>query len=183
MVWIVGGGFRQGTNRDPEFNISYIVQTSIEIDHPVIVVAINYRLSGFGFLDSVQVRAQGVTNLGLRDQWKALEWVHENIAGFGGDPSKVTIWGESAGAFSVADLLQAYGGNNGGLFHGAIMASGTSFPMLNTGVTAEQVTYNNITNATGCGGAIDTLQCLRDCKLCSRMGSIFGLQLMHSSTF
>ena len=170
MVWIYEGGFRQGTNRDPEFNTSYIVQTSIRINRPVIAVSINYRLSGFGFLDSEQVRAQGITNLGIRDQWKALEWIHENIDGFGEDPSKMTIWGESAGAFSVSDLLQAYGGNNKGLFHGAIMASGTSFPRLALNGAGAQTVYNNITNATGCAGAIDTLQCLRDCE-CSPMAA------------
>ncbi len=181
MVWIYGGGFRQGTNRDPEFNTSYIVQTSIQINHPVIVVSINYRLSGFGFLDSDQVRAQGITNLGIRDQWKALEWIHENIEGFGGDPYKVTIWGESAGAFSVSDLLQAYGGNNRGLFHGAIMASGTSFPRLAPDFGAAQVIYNNMTNATGCGRAIDTLQCLRDREYSPSGGLRVERQLTRTS--
>ena len=67
MVWIYGGGFRQGTNLDPGYNISYIVQTSIQKDHPVVVVAINYRLSGFGLLDFDQVCAQGISNIGIRD--------------------------------------------------------------------------------------------------------------------
>ena len=91
-----------------------------------------------------------------------MESIHENIGGLGRDPNKAAIWGESAGVFLLSELLQAYGGNNHGLFHGAIMASGTNFPRLAPG--AAQVTYSNITNATGCGVAIDTLQCLRDCK-------------------
>lgn len=127
MVWIYGGGFRQGSINDHEFNTSYIVQTSINLGKPVIVVSINYRLSMFGWLYSVEAQSQGVTNLGLRDQWKALEWIRDNIAGFGGDPDNVTLWGESAGAFSIGWLNMAYGGDNGGLFHRAIMASGTSF--------------------------------------------------------
>ncbi len=92
LVWIYGGGFAQGSNRDPEFNTSFLLQTSVAIGHPVIIVSINYRLSGFGFLAGYEVQAEGVTNLGLRDQWKALEWIHENIKGFGGDPDRVTIW-------------------------------------------------------------------------------------------
>ena len=127
MVWIYGGGFRQGTNWDLEFNISYIVQTAIQIDHPVVVVVIKYRLSGFGFLGSDQVRTQGINNFGIRDQWKASEWIHEDIEGFGGNAAKLTIWGESAGAFLVGDLLRAYGGGGRELFHGAIIASGKSF--------------------------------------------------------
>jgi carboxylesterase type B len=92
LVWIYGGGFAQGSNRAPEFNSSFLLQTSIEIGHPLIIVSINYRLSGFGFLSSAEIQAEGITNLGLRDQWKALEWIHENIEYFGGDPDRVTIW-------------------------------------------------------------------------------------------
>lgn len=76
LVWIYGGGFRQGATRDPEFNTSYMVETSTQIGQPVIVVSINYRLSGFGFLNSEQAVREGVANLGLRDQWKALEWIN-----------------------------------------------------------------------------------------------------------
>ncbi|KAI9745423.1 MAG: hypothetical protein M1818_000957 [Claussenomyces sp. TS43310] len=162
LVWICGGGFQQGSNRDPNFNTSYILQTSVEIGHPVIVVSINYRLSGFGFLSGVEVQAQGVSNLGLRDQWKALEWISENIEDFGGDPNQVTIWGESAGAMSSAFLTTAYGGNNHGLFHRAIMTSGTAFGVPYLGSIASQTVYNTLTNATGCYYAIDSLQCLRD---------------------
>jgi carboxylesterase type B len=79
----------------------YIVENSVSIGKPIIAVSIAYRLSGWGFLDSDALRSAGLTNLGIRDQRQALHWVQENIAPFGGDPSKVTIWGESAGAASV----------------------------------------------------------------------------------
>ena len=165
MVWIYGGGYRQGSVNDREFNTSYIVQNSVLIKRPVIVVSINYRLSMFGFVSSIEVQSQGVTNLGLRDQWKALEWIKENIAGFGGDPDNVTVWGESAGAFSIGFLTMAYGGNNGGLFQKAIAASGTAFGFGYGNPAAAQTTYNEVANATGCYYAIDSLQCMREREL------------------
>lgn len=91
---------------------------------PFIAVSFNYRLSAWGFLSSQEVVDSGNTNIGLRDQRLALQWVQENIAAFGGDPAKVTIWGESAGGMSVGYHLTAYGGRDDGLFRGAIMQSG-----------------------------------------------------------
>lgn len=162
LVWIYGGGFRQGSIRDPEFNTSFIVKTSIEIGHPVIVVSINYRLSGYGFLSGNAVIQEGATNLGLRDQWKALEWISENIKGFGGDPLQVTVWGESAGAISISHLITAYGGDNSNLFQKAIMVSGSWFLPSPEGSVARQAAYDNLAATTGCNYAIDTLQCLRE---------------------
>lgn len=164
IVWIYGGGFRQGSINDREFNTSYMVETSVQIGKPVIVVSINYRLSAFGFLSGVEVQAEGATNLGIRDQWKALEWISENIEGFGGDPKQVTVWGESAGAFSVSWLTTAYGGRNSNLFQKAIMVSGTSFGVGYGNPVTAQAQYNAITNGTGCYYAIDSLQCLRERK-------------------
>ncbi|KFY49857.1 hypothetical protein V496_09770 [Pseudogymnoascus sp. VKM F-4515 (FW-2607)] len=164
MVWIYGGGFRQGSINDREFNTSYMVETSVQIGKPVIIVSINYRLSAFGFLSSKEVQSQGATNLGIRDQWKALEWIYENIEGFGGDPKQVTVWGESAGAFSIGWLTVAYGGQNSNLFQKAIMVSGSSFGIGSGNLVLAQSTYNALTNDTGCDQAIDSLQCLRERK-------------------
>lgn len=75
MVWIYGGGFYQGSVRDPMMNGSYIVKTSDEIGLPVIVITLNSRVSGFGYLNSELVVREGISNLGLRDLWKALEWI------------------------------------------------------------------------------------------------------------
>lgn len=167
LVWIYGGGFRQGAIRDPEFNTSFMVQTSIEIGHPVIVVSLNYRLSGFGFLNSQEVQADGVSNLALRDLWKGLEWIKENIKGFGGDPTKVTIWGESAGALIIPYLTAAYRGNNSNLFQRGILASGSFFSGLSgpsTSYSTQQLFYDTVVNSTGCSNTTRTLQCLRDRK-------------------
>ena len=85
--------------------MSRIVQKSVEAGKPFIGVSLNYRLSAFGFLWGDEVKASGGdSNVGLRDQRLALRWIQENIAGFGGDASKVTIWGESAGTLhDIAD--------------------------------------------------------------------------------
>ncbi|KAK4921046.1 hypothetical protein LTR49_011416 [Elasticomyces elasticus] len=157
-----GGGFRQGSNRDPEFNSSFMVQTSQEIAHPLITVEINYRVSAFGFAASTELGGSGALNIGLQDQRHALRWIHENIRAFGGDPNKVTIWGESAGAQSVALQLMAYGGDTQGLFRSAIMASGSFFGFGQHRLADAQLVYNNMTNATGCADAVDTLQCLKE---------------------
>ena len=99
--WIHGGGFSNGGGGDQRYNLSFIVKQSVKIGKPIIGVSINYRLNLWGFLHSNEVVGEGITNLGLRDQRLALYWVQENIATFGGDPGKVTIFGESAGAASV----------------------------------------------------------------------------------
>ncbi|CCX07911.1 Similar to Lipase 1; acc. no. P79066 [Pyronema omphalodes CBS 100304] len=161
MVWIYGGAFFQGSIADPRYNMSYIVKESVEAGHPVMTVAVNYRLAGFGFLFSQEVMNSRNTNLGLRDQRIALQWIQKNIKAFGGDPNRVTIWGESAGAYSIGDHLVSYGGASSGLFHQAILESGNAVgPPLND-TRWYQPKYNRIISATGCADASDTLECLR----------------------
>lgn len=81
-----------------------------------ITVEIQYRLGAFGFLASEDVKAHGQLNAGLLDQRSALQWVQEHISKFGGDPSRVTIGGESAGAGSVMFHALGYSGQQTGLF-------------------------------------------------------------------
>jgi carboxylesterase type B len=94
VFWIFGGGFEVGSTQ--MYDGTPLVSESVALGHPVIYVAVNYRLGGFGFLAGKELQADGSTNLGLKDQRLGLKWVAENIAAFGGDPDKVTIWGESA---------------------------------------------------------------------------------------
>jgi carboxylesterase type B len=96
---IHGGGLYMGGASDLRYNLSFIVENSVEIGTPFIGVSIAYRLSAWGFLQSQEVSGSGNTNLGLRDQRLALHWINENIGAFGGDSSKVTIWGESTLSF------------------------------------------------------------------------------------
>ncbi|KAK3615626.1 hypothetical protein LTR56_026484 [Elasticomyces elasticus] len=161
-VWIHGGGLVMGGTADQRYNLSFIVQNSVDIGKPIIGVSIAYRLSTWGFIASAEVRGSGQTNIGLRDQRLALHWLQENIGAFGGDPSKVTIWGESAGAGSVGWHLTAYNGRDDGLFRAGIMESGNP---VNYNSYREmdvwQPTYDSLVNVTGCTTAIDTLDCLR----------------------
>ncbi|KAF9027643.1 alpha/beta-hydrolase [Hymenopellis radicata] len=162
LVWIYGGGYNTGTSSSPVYNLSYIVQESVEMDEPIIAVSLNYRLAAFGFLASTKIVESGNANLGLKDQRLALHWIQENIASFGGDPTKVTIWGESAGAFSVGLQSLAYGAKEGetGLFRGSIYESGTAVS-ARYDVENIQATYDDIVDKTNCTSAADPLDCLR----------------------
>ncbi len=115
MVWIHGGAFTGGSGKI--YDSRWLVSRA-----DIIVVTINYRLGTLGFLAHPALGAPGdVGNYGLQDQQAALRWVRDNIGNFGGDPSKVTVAGESAGGMSVCDHLVAPGSK--GLFRAAIIQS------------------------------------------------------------
>ena len=120
MVFIYGGAFVFGYNGDPMYNGAY---TSAYGD--VVVVSMNYRLGALGFLAGIKDKTTGEEingNFGILDQILALKWVQENISDFGGDPNKITLYGESAGAMSVGIHLVSSPQSNG-LFRAAIMES------------------------------------------------------------
>lgn len=91
---------------------------------PVVGVSLNYRVGIWGFLQSFDLLREGSSNAGLLDQRLGLQWIQENIASFGGDPDKVVVWGESAGAQSIAYQMFSYEGRDDGLYRGAILESG-----------------------------------------------------------
>lgn len=118
-------------------------------------------MSLWGFMVSEDVLDSGVANLGLKDQRIALEWINENIKAFGGDPTKVTIWGESAGGGNVGYQSTAYGGRDDGLFRAIIAESGADGlgPMDN--LTEYQQSYDTLVESVGCDDEADKLACLR----------------------
>ncbi|VUC31634.1 unnamed protein product [Clonostachys rosea] len=149
-VFTHGGGYWAGSSRNLQYNLSFIVEQSTLIHQPVIAVSINYSLAiltgnarkqcgkfwterstaspSHPFpLEPVSSNVPALTS-------KSLEWIHENIVHFGGDPERVTIFGESAGAFSIRDLLLAYNGRDDGPFSAAVLESGSmvQFPGMNT---------------------------------------------------
>ncbi|KAH9936513.1 sterol esterase [Fomitopsis serialis] len=157
LFWIFGGAFEIGDAST--YDGSLYVERSIALGQPIIFVAPNYRVNAFGFLASQEVLDANATNLGLRDQRLALQWVNKYISQFGGDPEKVTIWGESAGAYSVAAHLVWNDGDTGGLFRAGVMESG---PPISLGTVAEgQQYYDQLVENVGCSGEADTLACLR----------------------
>lgn len=124
LVYFYGGGFVAGDGSEPRYNGESMAQEGI------VVVTVNYRLGLFGFLAHPELTAESPYhssgNYGLMDQAAALKWVNENISNFGGDPSKVTIAGESAGSMSVSyqmasplskDLIAAAIGESGAGIH------------------------------------------------------------------
>ncbi len=126
MVFIHGGAFVLGTGNGPLYDGTNFAKKG------VVLVTLNYRLGIEGFL-----KIKGVpTNLGIRDQIAALRWVKNNIAGFGGDPDNITIFGESAGGMSVGTLLVSPAAK--GLFKRGIMMSGSGQGVL-SGEQADRI--------------------------------------------
>jgi len=119
MVWIHGGGFTIGSGGWPEYDGEALARRG------VVVVTLNYRLGALGYLPHPQLSQESEHhvsgNYGLLDQIAALQWVQTNIAAFGGDPSRVTLFGESGGAYSIALLMVSPLGR--GLFQGVIAQS------------------------------------------------------------
>ncbi|KAE9365042.1 alpha/beta-hydrolase [Stipitochalara longipes BDJ] len=118
MVWVHGGSLSVGSSNWPQYDISKFVAQSVDVGKPVIGVSINYRLGIFGFLTSDELQTSG--NYGLKDQACAFKWVKKNISEFGGDPSRVTAFGESAGSIFISTLLLT----KEPLFNRACMMSG-----------------------------------------------------------
>ncbi|XP_034251246.1 esterase FE4-like isoform X2 [Thrips palmi] len=127
LVWIHGGGFLVGDGDADVYGPDYFLEMGI------VVVTINYRLGPFGFLAVGTEAAPG--NAGLKDQVQALRWVKRSIANFGGDPNRVTLYGESAGAAAVH--LHTLSPLSRGLFHGVIAGSGSA--LHDWAITNQQV--------------------------------------------
>ncbi len=121
VVWIHGGAFIMGSSSQPLYDARSFVTR-----HDLVVVSINYRLGLFGLLYLGELAGERYRhgNVALLDQIAALRWVRENIAAFGGDPARVTVMGESAGAIAVASLLGMPAAR--GLFDRAILQSGAT---------------------------------------------------------
>ena len=129
MFWLHGGGFDSGTSAwDPGMQLA---------KKDVVVVSINHRLNILGFLDlsAISPKYKQSGNVGMLDAVQALEWVRDNIASFGGDPTNVTIFGESGGGGKVGTLLCMPKAK--GLFHKAIIMSGTILNVNTKAMTEE----------------------------------------------
>lgn len=152
MVWIHGGGFLNGSA--DIYDARWLTTQG-----DIVVVTVNYRLGTLGFLAHPELAEdREVGNYGLLDQQAALRWVRDNIANFGGDPARVTVAGESAGAMSVCDHLISPG--SAGLFKAAIMQSGPCQVQAQR-AAAEQIS-KEYAASVGCTDEPSAAQCLRE---------------------
>jgi para-nitrobenzyl esterase len=162
MVWIHGGAFLTGSGSLDLYNGEKLASRG------VIVVTINYRLGPFGFLAHPLLSKESPRNVsgnyGLQDQLAALRWVHDNIGSFGGDPGCVTVFGESAGAVSICDLMVSPLAK--GMFHRAIVESGPlwvkeGLPASCHTLDAAEHTGEELTRALACEKAGNIVDALR----------------------
>ena len=159
MVWIHGGGFVGGSKN------LYRMDELLEED--VVYVAMNYRLHALGFMSFGNDVVSG--NMGLKDQQLAIQWVRYNIHHFGGDPNRITIFGESAGAQSVqAQVLSPW---NSGILNGAIAQSGSILNLHFKPPGAGRQYGLNIATALGCPATLDesTLNCMQKLNMEERL--------------
>ncbi|KAJ5764227.1 hypothetical protein N7533_002908 [Penicillium manginii] len=159
MFWIHGGAFTSGSGSDTLMDGSNLASRG-----DVVVVTINYRLGTLGFLALDDGETNG--NYGIADQITALNWVRRNIRDFGGDPDRITIFGQSAGAGSVRALLASPQAR--GKFAGAIMQSnlgglgyGTTYSKYYTIAEEMEVVGKDILTLTNCTGVSSPVKCLR----------------------
>ncbi|WOO78302.1 putative secreted lipase [Vanrija pseudolonga] len=159
LFWIYGGGFVGGNSA--KYTSPYLVNYGAATGRPFVLVTANHRLGYLGWPYGDDFAKNNAGNLGLRDQILALEWARDNIAGFGGDPKKVTVFGLSAGAISVSIMMLD---KKQKLFRGAIMQSG---PASATGVyrvdEAWQEPYDEFARLAGCAAPVNTTRwaCLK----------------------
>ncbi|EEB92597.1 hypothetical protein MPER_08869, partial [Moniliophthora perniciosa FA553] len=156
LLWIHGGGFVSGSGSRPGYDGS-------SLGTPIIVMTINYRLGPLGFPQGLEAASLGneVLNVGLRDPLVALEWVKKNIDAFGGDPQKVTVFGESAGARAI-ELYMLNGGLEG-LARGAIMESSGNLP-THPPSTRDSLWKTYVSAVESCSSEVEsknTVECLR----------------------
>ena len=153
MVFIHGGGNAQGTSGQPVYNGRQLAERG------VVLVTFNYRLGALGFLALPGDGENGsgsAGNYGIRDQIALLQWVQRNISAFGGDPSRVMIFGESAGAVDTCVLVASPPA--AGLFHRALMESGAC---LGPSMQGSAQTGARYLTASPCASAADVMGCLR----------------------
>lgn len=153
MVWVHGGAFTTGAGSGQLYD-----GHSFAAEGDVVVVTFNYRLGALGFLHLGGIGGDafsGSCNCGILDQIAALQWVKDNIEKFGGDPARVTVFGESAGAMSIGVLMAVPKAQ--GLFHQAILQSGAAANVLSSSI-AEKVSSRLLAALKISHGEVDKIR-------------------------
>jgi carboxylesterase type B len=158
MVWFNGGGFVIGSAAWPQYNPTKMAALANARGKPTIIISVNYRVGIFGNIAShdlleyaKSIGQEGTGNQGLRDQLTALKWVQKFIKGFGGDPNKVLIFGESAGSGSCNAHMVAK--PSAKLFKRAILESGTITMVSAFPIETQDMFYNQVLQTLGVSGS------------------------------
>ncbi|KAF7872525.1 hypothetical protein EAF04_003446 [Stromatinia cepivora] len=164
VVYNAEGGAIKGSNHDEHISPDKLISLSVADGKPIIFVALNSRLSIFGFARLPILKDEKSLNLGMRDQRAAFEWVRDHIHEFGGDPNRITAYGLSAGGTMISLQTMAYGGKKGVPFQQARVMSGPPGTSLNITSDATEYYTKVVADKVGCGGLIDSemLLCLRN---------------------
>lgn len=164
LLFVHGGGFQTGAGSNQD--ATAMVMAGSNANLPAIVMTINYRLGLFGFLGGSTFssrqnanRNDVSLNAAFTDVRQALKWAKGHVSAFGGDPAKITLWGQSAGSFaSAAQMLGSYTKPN---FAGVILESGSPGGVPIDPPSQKDGQYNDVLSSAGCAGASDTVACLR----------------------
>ncbi|TBU28362.1 extracellular triacylglycerol lipase precursor [Dichomitus squalens] len=162
LFWIYGGGFLEGETSI--YDATEIIVQSVLRGTPIVYVSVNYRVGPFGFPQGTEAAQLGALNVGLKDQLAGLSWVQKHIRAFGGDPTKVTIFGQSAGSISIAQLYLNSGLEKYGV-RGAIFESGSAGSLPIFDASRREVVWDSfVGNTTACTDATAgaTFGCLRN---------------------
>ncbi|KAK0721180.1 Alpha/Beta hydrolase protein [Apiosordaria backusii] len=154
LIFFYGGRFTIGNTNTPFYNGANFASAQ-----DIIIITVNYRLNIFGFPGSPTLPSQ---NLGLRDQRLAVEWVRDNIPRFGGDPSKITLFGQSSGGVSVDYWAYAYPTDP--IAHGLVAHSGTAFSFPSNTNPVQESNWNTVVSAVNCSSPTPpstVLSCMR----------------------
>jgi para-nitrobenzyl esterase len=171
MVFVPGGGFVNGSGADPTYAGANLAAAT-----GTLVVTINYRLGPFGFLSNAALRAEDTAHgsagdYGILDQIAAFQWVHDNIAAFGGDPTNVTIFGQSSGGYSM--LVHLASPPSAGLFSHVIVESAASRAIH---VAQPQATADSegaaVATTLGCTDPSTLMSCLRGQSVAALLGAV-----------
>lgn len=167
VVHIYTGGLVRGNAEDPHWDPDNLIKLSMSIGKPIIYVALNFRLTIFGYARLPLLKDQKSLNVGMRDQRAGLQWVKDNIAAFGGDPQKITAFGLSAGGTMTSLHLTAYGGERGVPFDQVWAMSGPPGTALNITSDASEIHTRAVADRLDCSlpADEDILKCLREVSM------------------
>ncbi|POS76103.1 hypothetical protein DHEL01_v205498 [Diaporthe helianthi] len=182
VVHLVGGGVVKGSTYDSHVDPKNLVTHSMSLNKPIIHVAVNYRLTIFGFARLPILMDKKSLNVGMRDQRAGFEWVQKHISAFGGDSDRITSFGLSSGATFTSLHLMTFGGEQGVPFTQAWAMSGPPGTALNITSDATEIHTRAVAETTGCSLEDDQtsdeqiLQCLRDVP----MGKLLDVAVEYS---